>query len=58
VQQQTPEHTAKIATLHQDYATEHTRRLSMAKIGHIAIRCEDVEATAARFQRVFGLQWV
>jgi catechol 2,3-dioxygenase-like lactoylglutathione lyase family enzyme len=30
----------------------------MAKIRHIAIRCEDVEATAAFFQRVFGLQLV
>jgi catechol 2,3-dioxygenase-like lactoylglutathione lyase family enzyme len=30
----------------------------MAKIRHIAIRCEDVEATAAFFQQVFGLQLV
>ena len=30
----------------------------MAKIRHIAIRCEDVEATAACFQQVFGLQLV
>ncbi|HZM48171.1 MAG TPA: VOC family protein [Burkholderiales bacterium] len=30
----------------------------MAKIRHIAIRCEDVEATAAFFQRVFGLDLV
>jgi catechol 2,3-dioxygenase-like lactoylglutathione lyase family enzyme len=28
----------------------------MAKIRHIAIRCEDVEATAAVFQQVFGLE--
>jgi len=30
----------------------------MAKIRHIAIRCEDVEATAAHFQQVFGLQFL
>ena len=30
----------------------------MAKIRHIAIRSEDVEATAAFFQEVFGLQLV
>ena len=30
----------------------------MAKIRHIAIRCEDVEATAAFFQQVFGLTLV
>src|SRR5262249_48901006 len=30
----------------------------MAKIRHIAIRCKDVEATAAFFQKVFGLQLV
>ena len=30
----------------------------MAKIRHIAIRCEDVEATAALFQQVFGLTLV
>jgi len=30
----------------------------MAKIRHIAIRTEDVEATAAMFQQVFGLQLV
>lgn len=30
----------------------------MAKIRHIAIRCEDVEATAAFFQQVFGLSLV
>jgi catechol 2,3-dioxygenase-like lactoylglutathione lyase family enzyme len=30
----------------------------MAKIRHIAIRCEDVEATAAFFQQVFGLELV
>ena len=30
----------------------------MAKIRHIAIRCEDVEATAAFFQQVFGLRLV
>lgn len=30
----------------------------MAKIRHIAIRCEDVEATAAHFQQAFGLQLV
>jgi catechol 2,3-dioxygenase-like lactoylglutathione lyase family enzyme len=30
----------------------------MAKIRHIAIRCEDVEATAAFFQQVFGLHLV
>jgi len=30
----------------------------MAKIRHIAIRCEDVEATAAFFQQVFDLQLV
>jgi catechol 2,3-dioxygenase-like lactoylglutathione lyase family enzyme len=31
---------------------------SMAKIRHIAIRSDDVEATAAFFQEVFGLQLV
>ena len=30
----------------------------MAKIRHIAIRSDDVEATAAFFQKVFGLQLV
>jgi catechol 2,3-dioxygenase-like lactoylglutathione lyase family enzyme len=30
----------------------------MAKIRHIAIRCEDVEATAAFFVEVFGLELV
>ena len=30
----------------------------MAKIRHIAIRSDDVEATAAFFQQVFGLQLV
>src|SRR6185436_11428710 len=30
----------------------------MAKIRHIAIRCEDVETTAAFFQQVFGLRLV
>ena len=30
----------------------------MAKIRHIAIRCDDVEATAAFFQNVFGLRLV
>ena len=30
----------------------------MAKIRHIAIRCEDVEATAVFFQQVFGLSLV
>lgn len=30
----------------------------MAKIRHIAIRCEDVEATAAFFQQVFELRLV
>jgi len=30
----------------------------MAKIRHIAIRCEDVEATAAFFQKAFGLELV
>ena len=30
----------------------------MAKIRHIAIRCDDVEATAAFFQQVFGLELV
>ena len=30
----------------------------MAKIRHIAIRTDDVEATAAFFQQVFGLQLV
>ena len=30
----------------------------MAKIRHIAIRCEDVEATAALFQQVFDLRLV
>ena len=30
----------------------------MAKIRHIAIRSDDVEATAALFQKVFGLQLV
>jgi catechol 2,3-dioxygenase-like lactoylglutathione lyase family enzyme len=30
----------------------------MAKIRHIAIRCEDLEATAAFFQQVFGLELV
>ncbi len=30
----------------------------MAKIRHIAIRCEDVEATAAFFQKVFDLNLV
>jgi len=30
----------------------------MAKIRHVAIRCKDVETTAAFFQQVFGLQLV
>ena len=30
----------------------------MAKIRHIAIRCDDVEATAGFFQQVFGLRLV
>jgi catechol 2,3-dioxygenase-like lactoylglutathione lyase family enzyme len=30
----------------------------MAKIRHIAIRCDDVEATAAFFEQVFGLRLV